>query len=41
MLVEEEQRHKNAKEGQKAGYALLMQTLEEKGVSYDEFVLSL
>ncbi len=40
-LVAEEKSHKNAKEGQKAGYRLLMKTLEEKGVSYDEFVLSL
>jgi len=40
-LLKEERSHKNRKDGQKAGYALLNKILEEKGVSYDEFVISL
>lgn len=41
LLLKEEAAHTNRKEGQKAGYALLQSILAEKGVSYDEFVLSL
>lgn len=40
-LLKEEASHANRKEGQKAGYALLMNILNEKGVDYDEFVLSI
>ncbi len=41
VLLAEEKSHNNAKEGQKAGYALLMNILNKKGMEYDEFVLSL
>ncbi|MCB9994330.1 MAG: PAS domain-containing protein [Hyphomicrobiaceae bacterium] len=41
LLLKEEAAHPNRKDGQKAGYALLQSILAEKGVSYDEFVLSL
>lgn len=40
-LLKEEKSKSNRKEGQKAGYALLQKILEEKGMDYDEFVLSL
>lgn len=40
-LLEEENRHKNRKDGMQAGYDLLLNILEKQGVSYDEFVLSL
>jgi PAS domain S-box-containing protein len=40
-LLKEEKSQSNRKEGQKAGYALLIKTLQEKGVDYDEFILSL
>lgn len=41
ILLAEEAKHSNRKEGQKAGYALLLKILEEKGMSYDEFIFSL
>ena len=40
-LLKEENRHDNRKRGQEAGYALLAKVLKEKGMEYDEFVLSL
>ncbi len=40
-LLDEEAKYKNRKEGLAASTALLNSILEEKGVSYDEFVLSL
>ncbi|MEZ5919222.1 MAG: PAS domain-containing protein [Alphaproteobacteria bacterium] len=40
-LVEEEDRHKNRKDGMNSASALLESILEEKEMSYDEFVLSL
>lgn len=40
-LLKEESSHSNRKEGQKAGYALLQKILNEKGLDYDQFVLSL
>lgn len=41
ILLTEEHSYKSRKEGQKAGYALLLKILNEKGIDYDEFVLSL
>ena len=41
VLLAEEKRHNNSKEGLKASYALLQRMLEEKGVDYDRFVLAL
>lgn len=41
MLLNEEKKHSNRKDGMQAGYDLLMNILQEKGVAYDEFVLSL
>jgi PAS domain S-box-containing protein len=41
LLLEEEQRHADRKQGQAAGYALLQKLLAERGQSYDEFVFSL
>ena len=40
-LLEEEQRHTNRKKGLAASTAMLVGALEQKGVDYDEFVLSL
>ncbi len=40
-LVEEENKHKNGKESVAASYKLLMDILAQKGVDYDEYVLSL
>ncbi len=40
-LLEEEGKFRNSKQGLTASYKLLMNILEEKGVDYDEFVLSL
>lgn len=40
-LLKEENRHDNRKRGQEAGYAKLTELLKEKGMEYDEFVLSL
>lgn len=41
LLLAEENKHANRKDGQKAGYDLLLKILEEKGVDYDEFIHSL
>ena len=41
QLCEEEERHKNAKEGMNNGFQMLMNILEEKGVGYDELIFSL
>lgn len=41
VLLAEEDRHGNRKEGLEASYRLLHQLLEEKGVDYDRFVLGL
>lgn len=40
-LLQEENRHSNRKDGMQAGHDLLMNTLKEKGKSYDEFILSI
>ena len=40
QLIEEENKHSNAKDGMEAGYALLMRILEEQGKNYAEFVWS-
>lgn len=40
-LLEEEQRHSNAKQGMNSAFDMLVGILEEKGVGYDEFVFSL
>ena len=41
LLLDEENRHANRKEGMMAGYQLLSRKLEELGMDYDEFVFSL
>ena len=41
LLKQEEEKHPMAKDGMAASLALLNSVLAEKGVSYDEFVLSL
>lgn len=41
LLLEEERRHTDRKEGQAAGVALLKKLLAERGQTYDEFVFSL
>ena len=40
-LLEEENKHSNRKEGMESAFNMLMAIIEEKGVSYDEFILSL
>lgn len=40
-LCEEEGRHANAKEGMRAGSDMMLGLLKQKGLAYDEFVLSL
>ncbi len=40
-LLKEETRHGNAKEGQGAGHALLMETVRNSGMSYGEFIFTL
>lgn len=40
-LLDEEKKHTSRKDGMQAGFDLLVSILEEKGVTYDEFVLSL
>jgi PAS domain S-box-containing protein len=40
MLLEEEEKHANRKDGMNAGYAMLVDILKEKGVGYDEFIFS-
>lgn len=39
-LVAEENRHENRKEGMMRGFDMLMKTLKETGVEYDEFIFS-
>jgi len=41
ILLTEEKKYENRKEGQKAGFDLLISILEEKGITYDEFILSI
>ena len=41
LLKKEEEKHPMAKDGMAASLALLTSVLAEKGVSYDEFILSL
>lgn len=41
LLREEERKYSNSKEGIQASFNMLVNILQEKGVSYDEFVLSL
>ncbi len=41
ILLAEEKKHKNRKEGLAASTALLASILEEKGIDYDEFILTL
>lgn len=41
VLLEEEAKYKNRKEGLVASTALLTSILEEKGMDYDEFILTL
>lgn len=41
LLKQEEEKHPMAKDGMAASLALLNSVLAEKGVSYDEFILSL
>ncbi|MCW8915227.1 MAG: PAS domain-containing protein [Magnetovibrio sp.] len=40
-LLDIEESHSNRKEGMNAAFNTLLQILEEKGVSYDEFIFSL
>ncbi|MAU41648.1 MAG: chemotaxis protein [Kordiimonas sp.] len=40
-LLEEENRHANAKDGVNAGYEMLLKLMEAQGVSYDEFIFTL
>lgn len=40
-LRDEEAKHTNSKEGMNAGFNLLLEVLKEKGVSYDELILSI
>lgn len=39
-LVAEENHHENRKDGMKRGYDLLMTTLKDMGLGYDEFIFS-
>ena len=39
-LREEENRHRNAKEGMMAGYEMLMGQLKSRGLAYDEFIFT-
>lgn len=41
MLLDEENRHANSKEGMLAAHAMLVGILQQKGIGYDEFVFSL
>ncbi len=40
-LLEEEAKHKNSKDGMNASFQMLLNILEEKGVSYDQLIFSL
>ncbi|ABE41129.1 putative sensor (PAS) domain for methyl-accepting chemotaxis sensory transducer [Rhodopseudomonas palustris BisB5] len=39
-LRDEENRHRNAKDGMNAGHAMLINLLKDQGVEYDEFVFA-
>ncbi len=41
LLIEEEKRHSNRKEGMNTAFQSLLNILEEKGMEYDEFIFSL
>lgn len=41
LLLKEEARHANAKEGMAASFSMMVDFLKQQGVGYDEFVLSL
>lgn len=41
QLLQEENRHSNAKDGMNASYNTLLNLLKEKGVQYDELIFSL
>lgn len=41
MILAEEQKYNNRKEGMQAGLALVANLLQQQGISYDEFVFSL
>lgn len=41
MLLAEENKHANAKEGMNKSYELLQDILKSKGIGYDEFIFSL
>ena len=41
QLIEEEQWHKNAKDGMNSSFQMLLNLLEEKGIGYDELIFSL
>lgn len=41
LLLEEENKYTNSKEGMMAGYNMMLNLLNEQGISYDEFVFSL
>lgn len=41
LLLEEEARHANAKEGMRASFNMMVDYLKQQGVGYDEFVFSL
>lgn len=41
QLLDEEKKHSNRKEGMEASFQMLVNLLNEKGVSYDEFIFSL
>lgn len=41
LLINEEKSYSNSKEGMQKGFEMLAGILEEKNISYDEFVLSL
>jgi PAS domain S-box-containing protein len=40
-LLAEENRHRNSKEGMQAGFDMVVATLKNAGIGYDEFVFSL
>lgn len=41
MLLAEENKHSNSKQGMNASHDMLMKILQEKGVAYDQFIFSL
>lgn len=40
-LRDEENRHRNAKDGMTGGYSMLMNLLKDQGVGYDEFIFAI